>query len=156
MPSRRIERAWVRELERRGTLAGPDRLVLVHAARGESLTNARVRAILQVDAAEARDVLQRLRDEGFLEQRGQRGGATYYLGGSLRPPAGLRLGPDELADLVEGLADDGPITNSDVRQATGLDRVESLAILDRLVKTGRLVRTGERRGTKYQRPQAAR
>jgi ATP-dependent DNA helicase RecG len=151
-----VERAWVRELERRGTLAGPDRLVLVHAARGEALTNSRARAILQVDAAEARDVLQRLRDEGFLEQRGQRGGATYYLSGSLRPPAGLRLGPDELADLVEGLADDGPITNSAVRQATGLDRVESLAILDRLVREGRLTRTGERRGTKYQRPKGGR
>jgi ATP-dependent DNA helicase RecG len=147
-----VERAWIRELERRGTLAGPDRIVLVHAARGEALTNARVRAILQVDAAGARDVLQRLRDERFLEQRGERGGATYYLSGSLRPPAGLRLGPDELAELVEGLADDGPITNSSVREATGLDRNESLAILDRLVKQGRLVRTGERRGTKYQRP----
>ncbi|MGH2845106.1 MAG: ATP-binding protein [Thermoleophilaceae bacterium] len=146
-----VERAWIRELERRGTLAGPDRVVLVRAARGEALTNARVRAILQVDAAEARDVLQRLRDERFLEQHGQRGGATYYLSGSLRPPAGLRLGPDELADLVEGLADDGPITNSAVRKATGLDRNESLAILDRLVKDGRLIRTGQRRGTKYQR-----
>jgi hypothetical protein len=54
------------------------------------------------------------------------------------------------------LVDDGPITNSDVRQATALDRVESLAILNRLVKNGRLIRTGERRGTKYRRPQAAR
>ncbi|MGH2781329.1 MAG: hypothetical protein ACRDLA_07955 [Thermoleophilaceae bacterium] len=56
-----------------------------------------------------------------------------------------------MADLVEGLADDGPITNSAVRKATGLDRNESLAILDRLVKDGRLIRTGQRRGTKYQR-----
>jgi ATP-dependent DNA helicase RecG len=144
-----IERAWVRELEQRGALSGPDRLVLVHAARGDGLTNSRVRAILQVDAETARDVLQRLRDTGLLEQRGERGGASYHLGGSLRPPAGLRLGPDELADLVEQLADHGPISNSSVREATGLGRSESLAILDRLVGEGRLIRTGTRRGTRY-------
>jgi ATP-dependent DNA helicase RecG len=147
-----IERAWIRELERRGTLAGPDRLVLVHAARGETLTNARVRAILQVDAHGARDVLHHLRDEGFLEQRGQRGGASYHLSGSLRPPAGLRLGPAELADLVEGLAAEGPISNETVRDATGLDRGEALAVLKRLVEAGRLVQTGRRRGTRYHIP----
>lgn len=147
-----IERAWIRELERRGTLSGPDRLVLVHAARGDVLTNSRVRSILQVDASVARDALHRLRDEGFLEQRGERGGATYYLSGSLRPPAGLRLGPDELAELVQGLAADGPISNADVREATGLGRAESLAILDRLVAEERLVRTGEKRGTRYHSP----
>ena len=147
-----VERAWVRELEQRGTLSGPDRLVLVHAARGETLTNSRVRAILQVDAETARDVLQRLRDAGLLEQRGERGGATYHLSGSLRPPAGLRLGAHELADLVEELADHGPISNSSVREATGLGRAEALAILEGLVAKGRLVRTGERRGTRYHRP----
>jgi ATP-dependent DNA helicase RecG len=148
-----VERAWVRELERRGALAGPDRLALVHAARGETLTNSRVRTILGVDAAEARQVLQRLRDEGFLEQRGERGGASYHLEGSLRPPAGLRLTEDELSDLVVGLAAGGEISNSDVRAATGLDRTETLAILGRLVGEGRLVRTGERRGTRYSQPE---
>jgi ATP-dependent DNA helicase RecG len=41
-----VERAWIHELELRGTLIGTDRLVLVHAARGEVLTNARVREML--------------------------------------------------------------------------------------------------------------
>lgn len=148
-----VERAWIQELERRGTLEGPDRLVLVHAARGEILTNASVREILGTEAASgAREILHHLRDAGFLEQRGERGGATYHLSGSLQPPAGLRLGPDELANLVESLAADGPITNTAVREATGLDRGESLAILERLLDEGRLIRTGERRGTKYERP----
>jgi ATP-dependent DNA helicase RecG len=95
--------------------------------------------------------LHRLRDQGFLEQHGQRGGSTYTLARTLRPPAGLRLSPGELADLVLDLATAGPISNSDVRAATGLDRSEALAILDRLVKVGRLTRTGERRGAKYHR-----
>ena len=74
---------------------------------------------------------------------------SYHLSGSLRPPAGLRLGADELAGLVERLADEEPVTNARVRQATGLDRDDALAILDRLVNEGRLVRTGTKRGTRY-------
>jgi ATP-dependent DNA helicase RecG len=144
-----VERAWIRELEHRGALHGADRVALVYAARGESLTNARVREILGVGADQARETLRRLRDEGFLEQRGRRGGATYRLSGSLRPPAGLRLSAEELDDVVARLAADGSITNSDVRAATGLDRAEALALLDRLVRAGRLRRSGQRRGTRY-------
>lgn len=143
------ERAWLHELEHRGTLSGRDRLALVHAARGEILTNARVRDILNVDAAAARETLKRLRDAHLLEQRGQRGGASYRLADTLKPPAGLRLSPQELDHVVERLAADGPISNQDVRAATGLDRAEALAILDRLVSAGRLRRTGQRRGTRY-------
>lgn len=143
------ERAWIRELEQRGNLEGPDRLLLVHAARGESLTNAKAREILQMDRPAARLALQRLRDAGFLEQRGERGGATYDLAGTLEPPAGLRLGPDELADLIESLAVDKPIANTDVRQATGLDRWKVRDLLGTLVEEGRLVQTGKRRGTRY-------
>jgi ATP-dependent DNA helicase RecG len=150
------ERAWIHELERRGTLRGSDRIALVHAARGETLTNKRVRELTGADHHTARDLLHRLRDEGFLEQHGQRGGATYRLGGTLQAPAGLRLSPDELADVVAGLAAAGPISNSDVRKATALDRADALAILDRLVSDGRLIRTGQRRGTRYQRPEGPR
>jgi hypothetical protein len=77
--------------------------------------------------------------------------ASYALSGTLQAPAGLRLSRDELADIVARLADAGPITNSDVRAATGLDRTDALAILDRLVNDGRLIRTGQRRGSRYQR-----
>jgi ATP-dependent DNA helicase RecG len=144
-----VERAWIRELERRGDLRGPDRIALVHAARGEVLTNGWVRELLGVDSRAAREILRRLRDAGFLEQRGSRGGASYRLSGSLTPPAGLRFTDEELEDVVVRLAADGPITNRDVRAATGLDRAVALAVLDRLVKAGRLERTGERRGTSY-------
>ena len=144
-----IERAWVRELERRGTLAGSDRLVLVHAARGEALTNAKVREIVGTDDATAREILHRLRDANFLEQRGRRGGASYHLVGNLAPPAGLRLGPEELADFVVTMAAKGAVSNADIREETGLERSEALALLGRLVDEGRLKRIGERRGTRY-------
>jgi ATP-dependent DNA helicase RecG len=106
------ERAWIHEFERRGTLRGSDRIALVHAARGETLTNKRVRELTGSDPHVARDVLHRLRDEGFLEQHGQRGGASYTLSGTLHAPAGLRLSRDELADIVARLAVAGPITTA--------------------------------------------
>jgi ATP-dependent DNA helicase RecG len=147
-----VERAWVRDLEQRGRLHGRDRIVLVYAARGELLTNGRVRELLDVEEGPAREALQRLRDEGFLEQRGIHGGASYRLAAGLSPPSGLRHRDEQLDAVVLQLAAVREIANSDVRRATGLDRVEALALLDRLVRAGELVRTGERRGTRYSRP----
>jgi DNA-binding IclR family transcriptional regulator len=60
------------------------------------------------------------------------------------------LGPVELADLIETMATEGPISNSDIRAATGLNRSEVRALLAKLVKEGRLLQSGERRGTRYQ------
>lgn len=144
-----VERAWLREVQERGLIEASDRLLLVHAARGEVLTNARVRELLAVDSVEARDALHRLRDADFLVQSGRRGGATYRLQTSLEPPAGLRLTDDELQRIVLEMASEGTITNSRVRARTGVDRTEALRILDSMVRDGSLARRGERRGTHY-------
>ncbi|HSZ14006.1 MAG TPA: ATP-binding protein [Solirubrobacteraceae bacterium] len=143
------ERAWVREVEQRGLIEPSDRILLVHAARGEVLTNARVRELVGVDKDQARIASQRLRDAGFLVQRGERGGATYVLDRSLAPPAGLRLGQSELEDLIIEMASEGPLANADVRTRTGLDRGQTLELLAKLVQDGRLERYGQRRGSRY-------
>lgn len=145
------ERAWVREVETRGLIEPGDRILLVHAARGERLTNARVRELVGTDAHEARRALQRLRDADFLVQHGYRGGATYTLNESLAPPAGLRLTRQALKELIVQLATDDvpPLTNARVRERTGLDRAEALRLLDELVSEGLLERVGTRRGTRY-------
>jgi ATP-dependent DNA helicase RecG len=143
------ERAWVREVQQRGLIESSDRILLVHAARGEVLTNSRARKLLRVDKDQARSALQRLRDAGFLVQRGERGGATYVLDRSLEPPAGLRLGRVELEDLVIEMAREKPLANADVRERTGLDRMQTLELLGKLVQEGRLERNGIRRGTRY-------
>lgn len=145
------ERAWVREVETRGLIEPGDRLLLVHAARGERLTNGRVRELVGVDADEARRALQRLRDASFLVQHGSRGGASYTLNESLAPPAGLRLTRQALKELILQLANDEgpPLTNARVRERTGLDRAEALRLLDELVSEGLLERVGTRRGTRY-------
>ncbi|MFN2389923.1 MAG: ATP-binding protein [Actinomycetota bacterium] len=143
------ERAWVSDLERRGEITGPDRLLLVHAARGERLTNARARGILNVDSFEARDALHRLRDADLLQQHGSRGGASYSLVEDVAPPAAFRMTPTQVADLVLNAAREGPISNEDVRALTGLDRRRALELLKKLVDSGRLQRSGSRRGTRY-------
>jgi ATP-dependent DNA helicase RecG len=148
------ERAWVQEIQRRGSLEPRDRVLVVHAARGEVLTNARARELLGADSREARAALRRLRDQGLLLQEGERGGATYAISDTLAPPAGLRLSRAELADLVIELARDGPVTNARVRERTGLDRVETLRVLGGLVREGRIERVGRRRGTRYVLPGA--
>lgn len=143
------ERAWVREVEQRGLIEPSDRILLVHAARGDVLTNSRVRALMGVDKDHARTALQRLRDAGFLIQRGERGGATYVLDRSLAPPAGLRLGQAELEDLIIEMAGESPLANADVRARTGLDRGQTLELLAKLVQEERLERFGQRRGSRY-------
>lgn len=143
------ERAWIAELEQRGSLSASDRLVLVHAARGSQLTNSSVRDILDADSVQARQALHRLRDEGLLTQQGQRGGATYVASDELGAPPGLRLSDDEIDEIVLALAAEGPLTNTTLRSRLSVDRLEALRVLSRLNKTGQLVRRGERRGTYY-------
>ena len=144
------ERAWILEVERRGAIEPRDRILVVHAARGEQLTNARVRELLGVDSRDARRSLQRLRRAGFLDQIGERGGAMYILASAIRAPAAFRLTPRELRDLVVTLAEEeGALTNAKVRAVTGLERIETLRLLDRLVREGRLLRRGEKRGSHY-------
>ena len=144
----REERAWVQELEQQGELKPRDRLLLVVAARGERLTNARARGILGVDALAARGVLQRLRDAGLLVQEGERGGAAYRISRDL-DRRHAHLGVAEVDALVLKMARETPVTNALLRERTGLTRPQALAVLARLVASGRLERRGERRGTRY-------
>jgi ATP-dependent DNA helicase RecG len=144
------ERAWVREVQHRGAILPADRILVVHAARGELLTNSKARDLLATDALSARAALRRLCDAGFLRQEGTRNSTTYALDESLAPPAGLRMTAAELQERVLDLAtEEGSITNSLVRQRFGLERVEALRLLDKLVQSGRLRRLGQRRGTRY-------
>lgn len=143
------ERAWVSDLERPGEIRANDRLLLVHAARGDRLTNARAREVLGVGHLEAREALQRLRDAGLLEQHGTRGGASYTLVEEIAPPAAFRMSPAQLEDLVLTEARKRPLTNEIVRELTGLERAQALALLRRLVSDKRLRLVGERRGSRY-------
>ncbi|MGH3700560.1 MAG: ATP-binding protein [Pseudonocardiaceae bacterium] len=143
------ERAWVGEIENRGELRPRDRILLVHAARGCVLTNATVRAQLGVDSTHARGALHRLCDAGLLVQEGEKSAARYRLAATITPPPGLQLSRANLHDLVLDLAQEGPVTNGQLRERLSLDRVEALRLLTDLVESGQLVRVGARRGVHY-------
>ena len=143
------ERAWLAEVEQRGEIRAQDKILLLHAARGELLTNTSARELLNVDSTHARAALQRLRNLGYLQQSGERGGASYLLAKELGPPAGIHLSTAELKALVVALAVDGRVTNELVRSRTGLDRGQALALLSHLVESGLIEKHGERRGTYY-------
>jgi ATP-dependent DNA helicase RecG len=143
------ERAWVQELEAKGDLESGDRLLLVHAGRGERLTNSAARTALSTDEGAARRALRRLTDAGLLRQHGRRGGAYYTLVEEVAPPAAYRLNDEELAVLLIAEAGEQALTNARVRELTGVGRDQALALLNKLVADGRLRRVGERRGTRY-------
>ena len=143
------ERAWVRGLIQGGRLDPRSALVLVTAAREGVVNNGSVRSLLDVDSVEARSILQALVSEGVLVRQGERGGAQYLVAPDLGVPARIRHTDAELDELAMSLARQGPVTNALLRQRSGLDRHEALAVLQRLVERGRLEQIGERRGSRY-------
>ena len=143
------ERAWIREQETQSRLLPGDRRVLIEAARGKELTNTSVRSLLNVDSTAARRSLQRLRNVGFLEQNGERGGARYRISPGLRRPVGLKLSRSEIRSVILEMAAARAITNSMVRNEMGLSRNETVTLLRDLVADGLLKRQGSKRGSQY-------
>ncbi len=144
-----LERAWLSRLVQNRRLEANDLLALVQSGRDGSVTNSRVRSLLGVDNVAARVILQRLRDAGLVVQEGERGGAVYRPTENLGIPAMIRMDPAELEERVVKMAETEPISNADVRTATGLDSNDALTMLQRLVAAGRLTQTGAKRGTRY-------
>lgn len=143
------ERAWVREVVERGSIEDRDRILLVHARRGELLTNQRARELLGTGRDGATASLQRLVSAGLLKRSGKTAGTRYGLADSLAPPAGLRLSRQELGQIILEMAEGGPVANQMVRERTGLDRTDVLSLFEELVNAGKLIRVGERRGSRY-------
>ncbi len=143
------ERAWIASIIDRGEIEPDDRTLLLHAARGERLTNKAVRELLTLDSTQARARLQRLRDAGLLLQLGERSSTVYVAADRVRRSAPQAMTNEEISDLLIEMAHEGPLTNTIVRESTGLPRAEATAALRKLVRAGRLRKTGARRGTKY-------
>ena len=143
------ERAWVTEIEAAGDIRREDRLLLLQAARGAELTNRSVRELTGWDSVEARASLRRLSAAGLLVRDGERSGAKYRLAPGMNLPGTAPAHPADREAHVLRLATEGPLSNEQVRAATGLDRLQALALLKGLVEEGRLEVRGQRRGTHY-------
>lgn len=139
-----FERGWLAEHERTGTMKEKERVLILAAFREGSITNSRARDLLGADSVVTRNRLQKLRDAGLLVQHGQRGRAYYTLG-ALGPGASIEK-------VLLDAAKQGPLTNARARELTGLDRTAVTNSLRRLVKEGRLIQEGQRRGTSYHLP----
>lgn len=143
------ERAWVGEIDRRAGLSVADRILLVHAARGETLTNGRAREILATDALNARKSLRHLVEVGLLDTTGASSGTRYRVSPSVSDLGQHRIRPEEAKRLVLAAAKDRSVSNTDVRRLLGVNREEALALLRQLVDDGRLTQAGYKRGTTY-------
>jgi predicted HTH transcriptional regulator len=86
----------------------------------------------------------------LLVRRGERGGAEYRIAPNLGVPSRIRHTDEELDQLALDLARERPVTNSSLREHTGLDRQEALRVLRRLVERGELVQRGQKRGARYE------
>jgi len=146
------ERAWILELRRELALDRHDALLIVHAGRVGNVTNASAREWLALDRDETRRALRRLLDKGLLIQHGERGGTRYSLAEALGMPSPERLEREARQQVVLQLAGEGPVTNALVRERLDLGRGQAVGLLRSLVDSGQLVRTGEKRGTRYELP----
>jgi ATP-dependent DNA helicase RecG len=144
------ERAWIRSLVQEGRLDGRAAMVVVAVAREGTVTNGAVRRLLDVDSVQARSILQSLVSLNLLVRRGERGGAEYRIAPNLGVPSRIRHTDEELDQLALDLARERPVTNSSLREHTGLDRQEALRVLRRLVERGELVQRGQKRGARYE------
>ncbi len=126
-----------------------DAVLLLHAVRAGPLTNAKAREALGIDVKGSRKALQRLRDRGLLVQHGAGAETHYTLAARADGFSGPgRYSPDHAGEILE-MAQEGSITNADVRARTNLDRASAVRMLNRLVAEGRLQRRGAKRGTHY-------
>lgn len=143
------ERAWLRSIESAGEIRPADKVLLVHASRGEPLTNAKVRDLLGIDSVQARHALGRLRTIGALQQRGERGGTRYHLTEGFAPEGSRSAEQDDYLEGLLHLAATQPLTNARVRAYLGIDRTQAQRLLKALVRLGALRQEGERRGARY-------
>lgn len=143
------DKAWLLTL-RDVDLTVEERKVLVMAKHQGTITNANVRGLLSRDREGALRLLRRLLDLGLLELVGERGSARYRLGADLvgREPAAVDEA--QAGVIIDHARRMGQIRNADVRQLlAGLDVRQARALLQRLVRSGRLRQMGSKRGTYY-------
>lgn len=118
------------------------------AFKGGRLTSAEYQSINQVDRDQAYRELSELVELGFLEPSNKRGrGSTYQVSS---PAIGAQK-HEPVHVFARRLAIQGSIQNVDFREVFGIEREAAKDELRRLVAREVLLRTGERRGTRYSR-----
>ena len=136
---------WVRHVQSL-PISHRQRRVLV-AYPGGRFTNADYQALNDIDRDTAYRELKELAELGLVTAGGRGRGARYSVAAGRAPRPKPPLTPERL--LARRMSQRGSIQNADYRDAYGVDRRLALAALTDMVARGVLVRTGERRGSRY-------
>jgi len=149
------------EESRAGRELGLDDLLILNALwRDRRLTTEEATRLTQQPEAEVRAALNRLVEIGLIEPRGERKGRTWHLSaGTYRrlgaPAAYVRqrgFEPLQQEQMVlQYVEKHGRVTRKEAAELCQLGPYQATRLLGRLVKDGRLVRLGTRRGTYYER-----
>ena len=133
-------------------LTDPQRMALVYTWRTGKIVNRDYQRLASVSSVAATRALRGLVDAGLLSQHGTRGPAFYTLNRlAIRERGRRRLRREEI-ELLEYVANHGPVTNSQAREIVGIDDVVAMRqVLRRMVRAGLLVQRGaSKRHTFYE------
>ena len=141
-----------------------DELLVLRHLRAEWMADApTVARLCQRSTGEAREVLSRMElDRGYLERGGEGRGSYWTLKPEVRErlsnsgrqgflDAGPRVARSRILSILAHRADNdlAPLANRDLRRITGLDRLQSWRLIQKLSEEGHVRIEGRGRGARY-------
>jgi ATP-dependent DNA helicase RecG len=143
----------------KGNDLGLDDLLLLNSLWVErSFDTAEAAALIQKPEAEARASLNRLKEIGLVESRGERKGRTWHLSAATYARMGMQTAyvrqrgfePIQQEQMVlQFVRKNGSIRNSDAQELCRVNSDQAYYLLSRLVADGRLVRSGSTKDSTY-------
>ncbi|HXK42955.1 MAG TPA: ATP-binding protein [Anaerolineae bacterium] len=155
-------RLLVTESQQGRDLALDELLILNCLWQTRSLTTDEAAHLVQKPETDTRAALHRLVEAGLVEERGQKKGRTWHLSAAAYRLLGDKAGyvrsrgfePLQQEQMVLQYVDKhGRITRREAAELCRIGPFQATRLLDRLVKDGRLIRHGERKGAWYERGQ---
>jgi len=145
----------------RGRVLGLDELLILNALWQErTLTTDAAARLIQKPEADARATLHRLVEAGLVEERGQKKGRTWHLSAAAYRALGDRAAyvrqrgfePLQQEQMVlQYVEKHGRITRREAAELCRIGPYQATRLLNKLVKEGRLLRQGTRKGAFYER-----
>lgn len=158
-PADRELAAFIAESRQRGQNFGIEELLVLHEVRSERrISTARAAELFQVEASEARSILNSLVERGLLEARGESKGRTYHLAAAVYRRLGEPVhyvrtrGFDELQQeqmVLAYVGSHGRITRREAAELCQLESEQASRLLKRLRDQGKLQMEGTRRTAYY-------
>lgn len=153
---------WVLEQERQDRpLTLPELQILSDLLRERRANTADLAALTQRSEAETRNVLSRMVERGWVEARGEGRGRTWHLSAAVYRLLDSSVGyvrvrgfePLQQEQMILAFVSaHGRITRGQAAELCAVAPEQAARLLQRLVKSGKLLQQGENRGTYYELP----